>query len=357
MSGCRDKDPQKEQQQVGVPAPAPALPSSRAGTASFAPLVRAAAPAVVNIAVLQASPATDNPLLRDPFFRRYFGPPREQTRLAAGSGVIIDGRRALVLTNNHVIENARAIQVVLTDRRTFAADLVGTDPPTDLAVLRLRATNLPQLALGNSDAVNVGDQVLAIGNPFGLGQTVTSGIVSALGRGQSQDGYESYIQTDAAINPGNSGGALIAMDGTIIGINSAIYGPGANVGIGFAVPSATARFVMEQILAHGTVRRGGIGIAITDTVPGPGGEAPLPGALIAGVTPGGPAARAGVREGDVVVEVSGHATPTAASLRDVIGRTAIGTALNLKVRRGNNSHDISVQVGAPEAAQTNRNRR
>lgn len=346
-SGCRDNGAQKLPEKA---SPAESLAHGDA-TASFAALVDNAAPAVVNIAVAQRSPSQDNPLFRDPFFRRYFGePPQQQTRLSAGSGVIIDGRRAIVLTNNHVVESAQVIQVILTDRRRYIADLVGTDPPTDLAVLRLRGTNLPQIALGNSDAAKVGDQVLAIGNPFGLGQTVTSGIVSALGRGQSREGYEGYIQTDAAINPGNSGGALVAMDGTVIGINSALYGPGSNVGIGFAVPSATARFVVTEILSHGSVRRGGIGVSITDTMPEAMGEVPVPGALIAGIAAGSPAARAGLQTGDVVTAVSGHATPTAAALRDILGRTPIGTTIALTVRRGNASQEIRVQLSAGNTA-------
>lgn len=342
--GCREDRPEGGRQKAPAESPSPETGQRRASE-SFSRLVDAAAPAVVNIAVIQTSPSDNNPLLRDPFFRQYFGEPAQpQTQLAAGSGVIIDARRALVLTNYHVVRSARAIQVVLPDRRRYIAELLGTDPPTDLAVLRLRATNLPQIALGNSDAAKVGDQVLAIGNPFGLGQTVTSGIVSALGRGQSRDGYEGYIQTDAAINPGNSGGALIAMDGTVLGINSAIYGPGANIGIGFAVPAATARFVVQEILLHGSVRRGGIGVSVTDAIPQDMDRVPPEGALIAAVVPGGPAARSGLRAGDLVTAVSGHATPTASALRDVLGRTPIGTTLDLTVRRGTASETVRVQL-------------
>lgn len=352
--GCRNAAPPRQQdvQQNQAVVQVPIAARHDGGAGGFAALVAAAAPAVVNIAVVQTSPAENNPLVRDPFFRRYFdAPERPRTRMAAGSGVIVDAGRGLVLTNNHVVENALAIHVVLTDRRSFTAELVGRDPPTDLAVLRLRGSNFPQIPLGNSDAAKVGDQVVAIGNPFGLGQTVTSGIISALGRGLSESGFESYIQTDAAINPGNSGGALIGMDGTIIGINSAIFGPGSNVGIGFAVPSATAQFVMGQILANGRVLRGGIGVAITDTVSPANGAAPQPGALIAAIMPGSPAARAGLRPGDVVVGVSGRATPTAMALRNQIGRTAIGTTIALKVQRGSTSMDIPVQVAAPIAGQ------
>lgn len=317
------------------------------GRLSLAPLVKKTAPAVVSISVVQSSPLEQNPLLRDPFFRRYFGVPDEavQPRLSAGSGVIVDGERGLVLTNHHVIQNARAIQVMLPDRRRFEAQLLGSDPLTDIALLRIEGSGLPQLRLGDSSGVLVGDYVVAIGNPFGLGQTVTAGIVSALARGLSEEGYESYIQTDAPINPGNSGGPLVAMDGTVIGINSALFGPGANVGIGFAVPSSTARFVMEQILEHGEVRRGGIGVAITDTLPPPGGaQPPAEGALIAAVQRGSPAARAGLRPGDIVVAADGKPTPTASSLRNAVGLTELGDELTLRVQRSGERVEIPVTV-------------
>jgi S1-C subfamily serine protease len=316
---------------------------------TLAPLVKRAAPAVVNIAVLQASPTEQNPLLRDPYFRRYFGIPDEALApvLAAGSGVIVDGQRGLVLTNNHVVEGARQIEVSLTDRRRFPAELVGTDPATDLAVLRIRGPELPALPLGDSGRLQVGDYVVAIGNPFQLGQTVTAGIVSALDRGIDPQGYESYIQTDAPINPGNSGGPLIALDGSIVGINSAIFGPGANVGIGFAVPSSTARFVMEQILEHGEVRRGQIGVVVTETLPPPGGaEPPAAGALIARVMPGSPAARAGLRDGDIVVAAGGRPTRTAVALRNAIGLTEVGQSIPLTVQRAGERTELSVAIGS-----------
>jgi S1-C subfamily serine protease len=314
---------------------------------TVAPLVKRVAPAVVNIAVLQASPLEQNPLLQDPYFRRYFGVPDEalQPRLSAGSGVIVDGKRGLVLTNHHVVDKAQAIEVVLPDRRRFEAELLGSDEASDIAVLRIRGADLPQLALGDSNKVEVGDYVLAIGNPFGLGQTVTAGIVSALARGLSENGYESYIQTDAPINPGNSGGPLIGMGGTVIGINSALFGPGANVGIGFAVPAGTARFVMEQILEHGEVRRGQIGAAIADSLPPQGGaRAAASGALIAAVQPGSAAASAGIRPGDVVVAADGRGTPTASSLRNAVGLTEIGDRLTLTVQRRGERLDVPVEV-------------
>jgi S1-C subfamily serine protease len=216
---------------------------------TFAPLVRRVAPGVVNIAVAQPSPYRNNPLLRDPVFRRYFGVPDAalQPSLAAGSGVIVDAGRGLVLTNRHVVQNAQAIVVSLQDGRQYTARFLGADPTTDLAVLRIPAERLTALTMGNSDALAVGDYVLAIGNPFGIGQTVTAGIVSALGRGSTPESRQGLIQTDAPINPGNSGGALINMRGEVIGINTAILAPGeGNVGIGFAIPSAVARRVVAN---------------------------------------------------------------------------------------------------------------
>jgi len=314
---------------------------------TLAPLVKRAAPAVVNIAVLQASPADQNPLLRDPYFRRYLGIPDAalEPTLAAGSGVIVDGSKGIVLTNNHVVQGAREIEVALPDRRRFRAQLIGTDEATDIAVLRIPASDLPFLELGNSDRLQVGDYVVAIGNPFQLGQTVTAGIVSALGRGLSRDGYESYIQTDAPINPGNSGGPLIALDGSIMGINSAIFGPGANVGIGFAVPANTTKFVMQQIVAHGEVRRGQIGVVITDTLAPPGGaKPPASGALVARVEPNSSAAAAGLRQGDIVVLVNGAPTQSAVDLRNAIGITEIGKKIVLTVQRGSKRSEVEVEI-------------
>jgi len=221
---------------------------------SLAPLVRKTAPAVVSIATLLPSPAEQNPLLQDPFFRRYFGVPDAalQPAMAAGSGVVVDGAKGLVITNFHVVRNAEAVQVTLKDGRKFAADPVGLDPNLDLAVLRIGAKNLPTLPLGDSRKLEVGDYVVAIGNPFGLGQTVTSGIVSATDRPMGEGDPRRFIQTDAPINPGNSGGALIDLHGRLVGINSALFSPSAsessagNVGIGFAIPSN----VVKQVLAE-----------------------------------------------------------------------------------------------------------
>ncbi|MFN3945079.1 MAG: trypsin-like peptidase domain-containing protein [Allosphingosinicella sp.] len=323
--------------------------------ATLAPLVERAGPAVVNIAVVQASPAEQNPLLRDPWYRRFFGVPEGalRPRLSAGSGVIVDARRGLVITNHHVVQEARAIEVMLTDRRRFQAQLLGSDPATDIAVLRIPSDNLSELPLGDSDQLDVGDYVVAIGNPFGLGQTVTAGIVSALGRGLSAEGYENYVQTDAPINPGNSGGPLIGLNGEIVGINSALFGPGgANVGIGFAVPSNIARYVMEQVLRHGEVRRGRIGVALSDIVPGenqPRG-APAEGVLIAGIEQGSPAAAAGLQPGDVIVAAGGRGTATASELRNAIGMTEVGRRLPLRYVRGGREAETEVEVRpGPEA--------
>ncbi len=241
-------DPASAAGALAPPVSVDAVPVSQL---TLSPLVERAAPAVVNIAVLQASPLEQNPLLRDPYFRRFLGVPDEALapRISAGSGVIVDAARGLVLTNHHVIENAQAVEVMAGERR-LPARLLGSDPRTDIAVLQIPADGLSQLPLGNSDRLEVGDYVVAIGNPFEIGQTVTAGIVSALGRGGRRGG-PSYVQTDAPINPGNSGGPLISMRGEVIGINSAIIGPGeGNVGIGLAVPSNVARQVMEAIVAR-----------------------------------------------------------------------------------------------------------
>jgi Do/DeqQ family serine protease len=243
-------------------------------TPTLAPMIERVVPAVVSISVHGKVETQENPLLSDPFFRRFFGlpdeaQPQEREFRAAGSGVVVDPVRGYILTNNHVVENADEITVTLADRRRFPATKAGTDPATDLAVIQIKADNLSGLPLGDSDLLKVGDYVVAVGNPFGLGQTVTLGIVSALGRtGLGIEGYEDFIQTDASINPGNSGGALVNLKGELVGINSAIIGPsGGNVGIGFAVPIKMARSVMEQLIAHGEIKRGQLGVTIQDLTP------------------------------------------------------------------------------------------
>src|SRR6266571_2801364 len=243
--------------------------ATRDGMPTLAPILEKVTPAVVNIAVLQRSPEEQNPLMRDPFFRRFFGVPEQsQPQIAAGSGVIVDAKNGYVMTNAHVVKDARQIQITLKDNRRLPAKLVGADAGTDIALLKVESRNLVEAKFGDSDALQVGDFVMAIGNPFGIGQTATSGIVSALGRsGLSVEGYEHFIQTDASINPGNSGGALVNLKGELVGINTAIIGP-ANVGIGFAVPSVLARAVMDQLIRFGEVKRGRLGIAMQAVVGG-----------------------------------------------------------------------------------------
>jgi S1-C subfamily serine protease len=245
-----------------------------------------------------------------------------------------------VLTNAHVVEDAQVIEVTLKDNRTFRARLVGRDPLTDIAVLRIDADNLTDVPLGNSDALQVGDFVLAVGNPFGLGQTVTSGIVSALGRsGLGIEGYEDFIQTDASINPGNSGGALVNFKGELIGINTAILAPGGgNIGIGFAVPINMARAVMSQLVEHGEVRRGRVGVAIQD-IPGA-----TRGAAVVKVEPRSPADRAGLQRGDVITAVDGAPVRGATELRNRIGLTRAGSQITLTVDRDGARHSIEVIV-------------
>ncbi len=340
------------------PAPAAAQPATDArGLPTLAPLVNQVTPAVVNISVLTRAPMEDNPLFRDPFFRRFFNLPDRPQRKeqAAGSGVIVDAARGYVLTNNHVIKDAEQVIVTLKDRRSFPAKLVGTDPGTDIAVLQIPAQNLSALRIGDSDALQVGDYVLAIGNPFGIGQTVTSGIVSALGRsGLSVEGYEDFIQTDASINPGNSGGALVNLRGELIGINTAIIGPaGGNVGIGFAVPSAMARAVMDQIVRHGEVRRGRLGIEMADVPAELQRKLRLPtldGALIAGVEDGSPADRAGLREGDVVTTLNGRPIRSSGELRARLGLTPVGEEVELGILRDGAQQRIRTRIAPPQTA-------
>jgi Do/DeqQ family serine protease len=323
------------------------------GLPTLAPLVNEVTPAVVNISVVTRSPVEDNPLFRDPFFRRFFNVPDRPREQAAGSGVIVDAARGYVLTNHHVIKDAEQAIVTLKDRRQFPAKLVGADPGTDIAVLRIEAQNLTALKFGDSDTLQVGDYVIAIGNPFGIGQTVTSGIVSALGRtGLSVEGYEDFIQTDASINPGNSGGALVNMRGELVGINTAIIGPaGGNVGIGFAVPANMAHSVLNQIARYGEVRRGRLGIEMADMTPElvkKLGAASLDGALIAAVQSGSPAEKAGFREGDVVVALNGRAIRSAAELRARLGLTPVGDEIELRVNRSGAARTLRTRVAAPQ---------
>jgi serine protease Do/serine protease DegQ len=283
--------------------------------------------------------------MRDPFFRRFFGGPgQSEPQIAAGSGVIVDAKNGYVMTNAHVVKDAREVLVTLKDNRRLPAKLVGADPGTDIAVVRVDPKNLVDVRFGDSDALQVGDFVIAIGNPFGLGQTATSGIVSALGRsGLSMEGYEHFIQTDASINPGNSGGALVNLRGELVGINTAIIGPaGGNVGIGFAVPVVMARAVMEQLVKFGEVKRGRLGISMTDVV---GGE----GATVADVQADSPAAKAGLRKADVVTGLNGRPVRGAAELRARLGVVPVGDTVELQVQRGAEKRTIKAQIAAIES--------
>jgi serine protease Do/serine protease DegQ len=335
-----------------------AMPEVR-GLPTLAPLVNEVTPAVVNISVVTRAPMEDNPLFRDPFFKRFFNLPDKPQRReqAAGSGVIVDAARGYVLTNNHVIKDAEQVIVTLKDRRQFQARVVGTDPGTDIAVVRIEPKALTALRLGDSDQLNVGDYVIAIGNPFGIGQTVTSGIVSALGRsGLSPEGYEDFIQTDASINPGNSGGALVNLRGELIGINTAIIGPaGGNVGIGFAVPVNMARSVMNQIVQYGEVRRGRLGIEMIDLnseIAKKLGVSKIEGVAIAAVQPNSPAQQAGLRERDIVTALNGRAIQGAAELRARLALTPIGEELELRVLRGGEIRNVRVKIGAVQKVAT-----
>jgi len=314
------------------------------GLPTLAPLLAEVTPAVVNISVESSRSVEMNPLFNDPFFRRFFDmepPPQQPQRrrqMSAGSGVIIDADEGYVLTNHHVVENGERIIVTLKDRRQFDAELVGSDPGTDIALVKIDAEDLTALDLGDSDRLQVGDYVLAIGNPFGLGQTVTSGIVSALGRsGLNIEGYEDFIQTDASINPGNSGGALVTLDGRLVGINTAIIAPaGGNVGIGFAVPANMAASVVDQLIEFGEVQRGLLGVMVQDFTPdlaeALGIDAGV-GAVITQVEPDSAAEAAGLQAGDLIVSVDGRPIAGSADLRSQIGLKRTGRTITIEIMR------------------------
>jgi Do/DeqQ family serine protease len=316
--------------------------------------VQRAAPSVVNISTSKEIRSSRHPLLNDPLFRRFFGTQlpddaAAQRAFNLGSGVVV-GAGGYVITNHHVVDGADEIEVSLHDGRKLLARVVGTDPETDLAVLRVSADDLPAISFGSSDALRVGDVVLAIGNPFTLGHTVTSGIVSALGRsGLGMTTFENFIQTDAAINPGNSGGALIDAGGNLVGINTLIIShTGASGGIGFAIPVSTAKMVLEQIIKTGAVTRGWIGVELRDVSPLDAASLQLGaprGALIAVVQRGGPADKAGVRPGDVAVEVQGKPVADATAVLNAIAALAPGEQAKLKLKRQGQDVDATINVG------------
>ena len=331
------------------------LPTS-GGRPTLSPLLKKVTPAVVNVGVKGSTNRRSNPLYNDPFFRRFFNAPEQaptRPRQSVGSGVIINANEGYVLTNHHVINNANEITVTLADGREFTAELIGSDEGTDVALLQVDADNLHELRLGDSDSVEVGDFVVAIGNPFGLGQTVTSGIVSALGRSGLNIDYEDFIQTDASINPGNSGGALIDFNGNLIGINTAIIAPsGGNVGIGFAIPAKIAKGIVTQLVEFGGVKRGVLGVMITTVTPALAEALDLNvenGALINQVVEDSAAEAAGLQAGDVVIAVDGTPIDTAADLRNRIGLKRVNDDVNLNIIRDGKQKTINAKVGEPGA--------
>jgi Do/DeqQ family serine protease len=350
---------------VAAPKPTPvgnALPAQVQGQRlpSLAPIIKQAGPAVVGIATRGTQAAPYNPFMDDPFFRRFFGAPPQQPReretRSQGSGVIVDAAKGYVVTNHHVVEGADEIAVSLQDGRTLKAKLVGSDERTDLAVVQVPAGKLTALALGDSDRLEVGDFVIAIGNPFGLDHTVTSGIVSALGRrGLNEENYEDFIQTDAAINPGNSGGALIDLDGRLIGINAAIISrSGGNMGIGFAIPVDMVKSVMQQLIAHGEVQRGMLGVTTTDVPPELAADLGVPdgaGAVVNSVTPESAAAKAGIQPGDVIVAVDGKPVAGSAELRNRIGLLRTGQKVKVDLVRDGKARSVTATIAKldPEA--------
>ncbi|MBV9554753.1 MAG: Do family serine endopeptidase [Alphaproteobacteria bacterium] len=330
-----------------------AIPDAAGTVPSLAPMLTNITSGVVNIAV-KGRERVQNPLFQDPFFRRFFNLPNgqnfaERETQATGSGVIVDAAQGYVLTNAHVVENETSITVTTKDNRKLPAKLVGRDGDTDVAVLKIDSGHLTAVPFGDSDRLQVGDFVVAIGNPFGLGQTVTSGIVSALGRsGLGIEGYEDFIQTDASINPGNSGGALVDLKGNLVGINTAILAPGGgNIGIGFAVPINMAQKVLDQLVKYGEVKRGRIGVTIQDLTPDLAQAMNTKrtiGAVIAQVAPDSPAQHAGLKTGDLVIDADGVPVKSGTQLRNVIGLTRIGDEVKLTVDRGGSEKSLAIKV-------------
>jgi Do/DeqQ family serine protease len=328
---------------------------------SYSDAVRKAVPAVVNIFTSKEIKAQRHPFLDDPLFRHFFGDRLEeepQRAASLGSGVIVSSK-GYILTNHHVVEAADEIEVALVDGKKLKARAVGSDPETDLAVLQVEGGTVPAITFGDADALRVGDVVLAIGNPFGVGQTVTMGIVSALGRSQlGINTFENFIQTDAAINPGNSGGALIDTAGNLVGINTAIFSPsGGSLGIGFAIPVSSAKQVMEQIIATGSVTRGWIGVEAQEITPEIADSFRLSstnGVLIAGVLRGGPAEKAGLKPGDILVAIEGKPVKDPNSMLNLVAALVPGKTAALSFRRDNKDVEVQVAVGKRPTQQRRR---
>jgi Do/DeqQ family serine protease len=324
---------------------------------SLAPMVKRVSPAVVNIATrgtIKEEPGQRNPLLDDPFFRRFFdappdSKPRERQFQSAGSGVIVDAKNGYIITNHHVVENASEITITLLDNRSFSAKVIGSDEGADIAVLQAKQPNLIAMAMGDSTRLEVGDYVVAIGNPFGLQHTVTAGIVSALGRtGINPEGYEDFIQTDASINPGNSGGALVNLRGELIGVNSAILSrSGGNIGIGFAIPVNMVKGVMDQLIKYGQVKRGVLGVNIYSLTPDIAKEFGLTetsGALVAGVAQGSAADHAGVKTGDIITSINGTVMKDAGELRNTIGMLRVGDKVEIGLLREGKARKVTALI-------------
>ena len=335
-------------------------PSNAPGTVmpgSMSPAAKSAAPAVVSIATTQAR--TSHPLANDPWFRFFYGDREDDSpQMGLGSGVIVSPE-GYILTNNHVVEGAQEIEVTLSDSRRTTAKVIGTDPDTDLAVLRITLDRLPVIAMGNSDTVQVGDKVLAIGNPFGVGQTVTGGIISALGRNQlGINTFENFIQTDAAINPGNSGGALVDVNGSLLGINTAIYSrSGGNMGIGFAIPVNTARQVLDGLVRNGQVTRGWIGVEpveLNSDLAETFGIQQTEGVIITGVLQNGPAFKAGLKPGDVLLAVDEKDVRNVSELLTLIAAQTPGTAVKMRIKRRNADMTLEVTPAQRPAAKLNK---
>lgn len=336
----------------------PALPAAvdSQPLPSLAPMLERVTPAVVNISTVSVVRSEDHPFLRDPFFRRFFDLPterRERRSQSLGSGVIIDAGSGYVLTNHHVIEKASKISVTLHDGRELAAELLGADPETDIALLQIPAEDLEAVRISDSDLLRVGDFVVAIGNPFGLRQTVTSGIVSALGRsGLGIEGYEDFIQTDASINPGNSGGPLVNLRGELVGINTAILAPGSgSIGIGFAIPVNMAEAIKRQIIEYGSVYRGTFGISVQDINRDLANALDLPsgssGAVVSGVDADSAGARAGLRAGDLIIGINGRRITSASDLTTQMALLRVGEMLRVGILRGGNQMTLDAQIADP----------
>src|SRR6202045_3128024 len=337
---------------AALPAIADAAPMP-----SLAPMVKRVSAAVVNIATrgtIKEEPGQRNPLLDDPFFRRFFdvppdSKPHERQFQSAGSGVIVDAKNGYIITNHHVVENASEITITLLDNRSFSAKVVGSDEGADIAVLQAKQPNLIAMALGDSTRLEVGDYVVAIGNPFGLQHTVTAGIVSALGRtGINPDGYEDFIQTDASINPGNSGGALVNLRGELVGVNSAILSrSGGNIGIGFAIPVNMVKGVMDQLIKYGQVKRGILGVQLYNLTPDIAKEFGLTettGALVAGVAQGSAAERAGIKTGDIITSINGVNMKDAGELRNTIGMLRVGDKVEIGLLRDGKPRKVTALI-------------